>query len=93
MAMLTSFLKYQFKVRDGKSVSFNYCINVLNQETQYTVQKEEYIRQLGSYLYQCYNTSIYSHEMELVSAHYEGGTGVAECAEAIYTLREQGQEE
>lgn len=56
------------------------------------MKKEEYIRQLGSYLYQCYNTTIYSHEMEFVDVHYEDGIGVAECAEAIYTQRQQGKD-
>ncbi len=50
--------------------------------------KEEYIRQLDSYLYQCYNTTIYSHEMMLVNTNYDDGIGVAECADGIYKLRQ-----
>jgi len=53
------------------------------------VSKEEYIRQLDSYLYQCYNTTICSHESSMiVDMHFEDGIGVAECAEVIYTLRQ-----
>jgi hypothetical protein len=54
------------------------------------VLKAEYIRQLDSYLYQCYNTAIDSHEMAIVDESFEGGVGVAECAEEIYTRRESG---
>ena len=50
--------------------------------------KEEYIRQLDSYLYQCYNTTIYSHEMMIIDMSYADGVGVGECADAIYALRE-----
>ncbi len=53
-----------------------------------TVKKREYVNQLDRYLYQCYNTTVYSHELMIVEMNYKDGMGVSECAEVIYTLRQ-----